>query len=229
MHGADMAVRIALGWHFLEQVRGVELGHDRADAHRSFDIAALLHMVDDVVVVEHERDARLRGSAHLALRRAALDVARLAQADRVVTDGVDHHLHIGGRRSVFPLEDGAHHLLHLLAAGQIVGAERIEQQIGRVGGPRRDRCLVSRVDDRPRAVALVEFEPSRVIRADLRIGTKRGIVRQALEIYLRAECARLLPHPLVKRGADALAHAAGRRRDKLEVGEADIGRVQQKR
>ena len=69
MHGADMAVGEALRRHALEQARGVELGHDRADAHRRLDIAPLLHMVDGVVVIEHERDARLARRADLGLLR----------------------------------------------------------------------------------------------------------------------------------------------------------------
>ncbi len=79
MHGADVAIRVALGRHLLKQTRSIELGHDRADAHRCLDIAPLLHMVDDVVVVEHERHPRLGRFAHFALLRSPrLDVARLA-------------------------------------------------------------------------------------------------------------------------------------------------------
>ena len=121
MHGADLPVREPLGRNLREQARGLELGEDRADAYRRLHIAPLLHVVDGVVVVEHERDARFRCGAHLALQRPPrLDVARLAQADGIVFDGLHDHLHIVGGRSVFSLEDGADHLPHLVAARQIV-------------------------------------------------------------------------------------------------------------
>ena len=85
MHRADIAVGEALGRHALEQAGGGELCHDRTDAHRRLDIAPLLHMVERVVVVEHERDARLvqRKDVRL-LRDLTLGVAGLAQADRIV-------------------------------------------------------------------------------------------------------------------------------------------------
>ena len=58
MHSADIAVGEALGGHF-EQARSVELGEDGADAHGRLHIAPLLHVMDGVVVIEHEHDARL--------------------------------------------------------------------------------------------------------------------------------------------------------------------------
>ena len=119
--------------------------------------------------------------------------------------------------------------MHLVAARQIVRAERIEHQIRRIGGAWRHRRLIGGVDDRPRAVALVEFEPVGVVGPDLGVGAERRIVGQALEIELRAERARLFAHPLIKRGADAPPRAAERGRDDLEIGEADVRRVQQKR
>jgi hypothetical protein len=76
-------------------------------------------MVDGVVVVERERDARLVERTDLRLLRA-LGVARLAQADWIVLDRVHHQLHIGGAQPIFPLQDGAHNPLHLVAARQIV-------------------------------------------------------------------------------------------------------------
>ena len=92
-----------------------------------------------------------------------------------------------------------------------------------------DRRFVGGVGDRPRAVALVEFEPVGVVGPDLGVGAKRRVVGQAFEIELGAERPGLLPHPLIERRADPTAHAAGRGRDQLEIGEADIGRVQQER
>src|SRR5581483_5815270 len=104
-----------------------------------------------------------------------------------------------------PLEDGAHHLPHLVAAWQVARAERIEHEVGRVDGAGGDGRLVGRVDDRPRAVALVESEPRRVMRADLRIGAERRVIGQTLEIELRAERARLLADAFVECGADAVS------------------------
>ena len=175
----------------------------------------------------------MRGSAvcaDLGLQRSPrLGVAGLTQANRIVGDRIDHQLHIFRRQHVFALENGADDLFHFVTAGQVVRAERIEQEIRRIDGRGLHRRFVSGIGDRPCPVALVEFQPVGVLGPDRRVGAERRIVGEAFEIELGAERTGLLAHPLIERGADPPPRAAERGGDQLEIREADIGCVQQER
>ncbi len=89
--------------------------------------------------------------------------------------------------------------------------------------------LISGIDDRPRSIALVEFQSRDVVLPDLRIGAERRVVGQALEIELRAKCPGLFPHPLIERRADPAPHAAFGRGNDLQIREANVRNVEQER
>src|SRR6185312_8249153 len=95
MDSSDVAIGIARDRHPLEQTRRIQFSQDRANADRRLDIAAVLHVMDGVLVVEYEGDARLaRRPLHALLRSPWPRVTWLAQFDGVVLDRLDHHLHV---------------------------------------------------------------------------------------------------------------------------------------
>src|SRR6185369_12843608 len=82
MDSSDVAIGIARGRHPLEQTRRIQFCQDRANADRRLDIAAVLHVMDGVLVVEYEGYARLaRRPLHVLLRSPWPRVTWLAQFD----------------------------------------------------------------------------------------------------------------------------------------------------
>ena len=100
MDGADVIFREGARREALERHRLLQLTQYRRDAHGRFDVAAVLHVVDLVLVVDHQRNP-IGDRSRRRLRRFGLapQIAQRSQPDRVVLDRFHDHVGVLGRHS----------------------------------------------------------------------------------------------------------------------------------
>ena len=213
----------------LEKGQLPDLPEDRRDPHRRLDIAAFANMVDVVAVIDDQGN-RVVEPGNRGRRRLRPVVAWCAQAEGPIADGVDHPADIVGGTAVavFPLQDRPHDLFQPGGIGKREASEPVEHQIRTVGIAGVDRGFIGGADDRPGTEALVEAQARHVLSACLLVRAQRRIIGKTFEIEaFGAERQRLLADPLVKCRTDTAAHQARGGRDDVQIGEAEVGRMQE--
>jgi hypothetical protein len=132
VHREDMGVGETAWLDAPEEIGSIQLLQNRPDADRGLHITALAHMVDIVLVVDHqgELSSQPRGDGD-GLSRRSPDVTRGSQPNRIIPEGFHDHAPVGGRAelAVLALQDGAHDGTCLVPARQGFLAQGVQTQV----------------------------------------------------------------------------------------------------